>query len=203
MAGNNIQFAIPSEFQNELRYVEAKDQRSDEEIIKSLEEYTPVTSEKNLWAFWDKGIRAMPGWCQRNVLNWVRLCGPSWTVRILDARPASPNYALKYLSPNLLPKAFVEGSMTGVYVGPHSSDFLRGACLYSHGGVYMDVGNILIRDLDRICWNQLADPNSPYEVATPLMFALHMANHFVASRKGNEFIKRWYVSTPSAPVVRS
>ena len=56
----------------------------------------------------------------------------------------------------------------------------------------MDVGILLIRDLDRICWNQLVDPSSPFEVSTPIMVDRHMANHFVAARKGNEFVKAWH-----------
>ncbi|OAP54739.1 hypothetical protein AYL99_11187 [Fonsecaea erecta] len=185
-------FTIPQEFEDRLHYVEPTDQRTDEEILASLEEYKPVTSEKNIWAFWDKGIRAMPGWCQRNIVDWVRISGPSWTVRILDSVAGSATNALEYVSPDLLPESFVTGTMTGIYTGPHSSDFLRGACLYSHGGVYMDTGNILIRGLDRICWNQLADPNSPFEVCAPIMYGTTMANHFVASRKGNPFIKCWH-----------
>jgi hypothetical protein len=55
----------------------------------------------------------------------------------------------------------------------------------------MDVDIILIRRIDSICWKQLEDPNSPFEVSVPLMYGQVMANHFVASRKGNPFIKRW------------
>jgi hypothetical protein len=55
----------------------------------------------------------------------------------------------------------------------------------------MDVGNILFRKLDRVCWDQLEDPDSPHEVSAALMYGTFMANHFVASQKGNEFIKRW------------
>lgn len=55
----------------------------------------------------------------------------------------------------------------------------------------MDVGNILIRHLDRICWDRLADENDPHTVCTPWMFGQHTANHFVAARKGDEFIKKW------------
>lgn len=186
-------FSIPEEFQSELEYVEPSDTRSDEEILQSLEQFKPVTSEKNLWAFWDKGLRNMPAWNLRNVISWVRICGPSWTVRIMDAVPGSPSNALEYISADLLPRTFVEGTMTGPYVGPHSSDFLRGAVCWQQGGVYMDVGNILILDLDRMCWNQLADPSSPYEIAVSGSFGTVIANHFVASRKGNPFIKRWYV----------
>jgi hypothetical protein len=168
--GSTSKFSIPAEFQHALTYTEPKDTRTDAEILDSLQHFAPVTSEKNIWAFWDKGLACMPAWCQRNVIAWVRICGPSWTVRILDAVPGSETNALKYISANLLPESFVKGTMTGAYTGPHSSDFLRGACLWSHGGAYMDVGNILIRDLDRVCWNQLADSNSPFNVCIPVMY---------------------------------
>ncbi len=133
----------------------------------------------------------MPSWCQRNLVNWVRLCGPSWSLRVLDNVPGSPNNALKWVPTNLLPQTFLNGTMEGPYTGPHSADFLRGACLYLYGGVWMDVGIILIRDLDRICWRQLEDPVSPFQISVPWMFGPHMANHFIASRKGDPFIKRW------------
>lgn len=56
----------------------------------------------------------------------------------------------------------------------------------------MDVGNILFRDLDRVCWKQLADESSPYTVCVPWMLEQNFGNHFVAARKGDEFIKRWH-----------
>ena len=135
----------------------------------------------------------MPSWCQRNVVDWVRILGPSWTVRVLDSMRGSPNYALNYVPPDSLPETWVKGTMDGVYKGPHACDLLRGSCLYEYGGVFMDVGNVLIRQLDRICWNQLEDPDSPFRVSVPWMYGITMANHFVASRKGDPFIKRWYV----------
>ena len=92
----------------------------------------------------------------------------------------------------MLPSAFVNGLMEGEYSGPHSADLVRGALLYLHGGVNIDVGCILIRNLDRICWNQLADPTSPLEVAVPVMYSTTIANHFVTARKGDPFIKRWH-----------
>ncbi|KAF7347772.1 Capsule polysaccharide biosynthesis [Mycena venus] len=183
--------SIPTEYQDQLEIVEVTDTRTDEEILHAISQHAPVTSEKNIWAFWDSGLRNMPGWCQRNVVDWVRICG-GWTVRILDNVPDSPNYALKYLSPGLLPEAFVERKMDGPYTGPHSADFLRGACLYEHGGAYMDVGSILFRHMDRICWDQIEDPNSPIQIAVPLMYKQTIANHFVAARKGDPFIKRWH-----------
>ncbi|KKZ61513.1 hypothetical protein EMCG_00592 [[Emmonsia] crescens] len=186
------QFTIPPEFQADLKYVEPLDTREDEEIISSLDAFTPVESEKNIWAYWHSGIKSMPGWCKRNVVNWSRLCGPSWTIRVLDNIPDSPNHVLKYIPADMLPETFVKRTMEGPYTGKHAADFLRGASLYLHGGVYMDVGILLVRSLDRICWATLADDSSPRNVAVPHMYNVFLANHFVASRKGDPFIKRWH-----------
>lgn len=193
----HAKYQIPKEFQDQLEPTEPLDTRSDEVILASLSEHRPVTSEKNIWAYWHAGIKAMPKWCQRNIVDWHRICGPSWTIRVLDTVPDSPNHALKFVPPEMLPETFVKGTMDGQYVGPHSADFLRGACLYLFGGVSMDVGIILIRSLDRICWSQLEDPSSPYNISVPwmcdtAMANTAMANHFVASRKADPFIKRWH-----------
>ncbi|RFU72757.1 capsule polysaccharide biosynthesis [Trichoderma arundinaceum] len=185
-------FNIPPEFQAELELVDITDTRTNEEILNALTQHAPVISEKNVWAYWHAGVKAMPEWCQHNVVDWVRILGPEWTVRVLDTVPNSPNHALNFVSANLLPETFIKGTMDGPYTGPHSADFLRGALLYTHGGVNMDVGCILTRHLDRICWNELENPNSPYEVAVPIMYGQTIANHFVAARKGNPFIQRWH-----------
>ncbi|KAI0125458.1 hypothetical protein BJ170DRAFT_631232 [Xylariales sp. AK1849] len=184
--------SIPAEYQDQLELVTEVDQRDDEEIIQTLTKFSPVTSEKNIWAFWHSGVLNLPIWCRRNVIDWVRICGPDWTVRILDNKPDSANYALRYIAADLLPEAFVDRKMDGPYVGPHSADFLRGACLYQHGGAFMDVGCILLRHMDRIGWKELEDPESPYQIAVPLMYGRTIANHFVASRKGDPFIQRWH-----------
>lgn len=169
-ATSGPRFQIPAEFQDELDYCEpADDTRSDEEILQCLAAYQPVTSEKNIWAFWHGGVLDMPSWCRRNVVDWVRRCGPDgWTVRVLDNLPASANYALHYVPADMLPEAFVGRQMDGPYVGPHSADFLRGACLLQHGGAFMDVGCILLRSMDDFVWNQLVAEDSKFEVAVPL-----------------------------------
>ncbi|KAK3724774.1 hypothetical protein LTR37_000822 [Vermiconidia calcicola] len=183
---------IPEEFQAQLVLRENDDRRTNAEILESLGQYRPIASEKNVWAFWHSGLTSMPQWCQHNVVDWVRMLGPSWTVRILDSVPDSLNNALKYLDAELLTETYVRGTMDGPYKGPHAADLLRGACLWQHGGVFMDVGNLLIRHLDRICWNQLEDPSSPFRVSVPWMYGITMANHFVAARKGDPFIKHWH-----------
>jgi hypothetical protein len=186
-----MDFSIPAEYQSQLEVVEVTDSRSDEEILQSFGNYVPVTSEKNIWAFWHSGFAAMPAWCQRNAIDWVRICGSDWTVRILDSVPNSPNNVLRYVPAGLLPRTFVEGKMDGAFVGQHSADLTRTACLYDHGGVWMDAGSILIRHMDRLCWDKLEDPSSPFRVAVPYMYGTCAANHFVAARKGDPFIYRW------------
>ncbi|KAK6527431.1 hypothetical protein TWF694_004420 [Orbilia ellipsospora] len=185
-------FEIPEEFRSELRYVQPHDNRTDAEIIQVLTSPKPITSERNLWGFWHSGVESMPGWCQRNVASWVRLCGPTWNIRILDMVEGSANNALKWVDPSLLPEAFVNKTMDGPWVGPHSADMLRGAVLYTYGGAWMDVGCVMIRPLHRIFWQQLEDPSLPYEICVPWLFDSMMANHFVAARKGNKFIKAWH-----------
>lgn len=184
-------FDIPKEFQADLTLVDITDERTNEVILDPLTQYVPVTSEKNVWAYWHDGIKAMPQWCQHNVIDWVRILGSEWTVRVLDTVPGSPNHVLNFVSADLLPETFIKGTMNGPYMGQHSADFIRGALLYTHGGVNMDVGCILIRHLDRICWDELEDPRSPYQVAVPIMFGQTIANHFVAARRGDPFIQRW------------
>ena len=186
-----LRLNIPDDFRSSLHYVEALDTRTDEEIIDSLTKYVPITSEKNVWTFWHSGVRSIPGWCQRNIVSWIRLQGPSWSIRVLDNVPGSPNNALGWVPAESLPETFVKGTMDGPYTGPHSADFLRGACLHRYGGVWMDVGIVLICRLEKICWKQLEDPNSPFKVSVPWMYGTVMANHFVACRKGDPFIKRW------------
>lgn len=155
-------FEIPSELSSKLRYVETKKTRSDNQITATLSQFQPVVSEKNIWAFWHSGVNSMSSWNLRNVISWSRMHDAEWTIRVLDSAPDSPNYFLNYIPASSLPDAFVQGNLDGPYVGPHSADLLRGACLFLHGGAFLDVGNLLIRSIDRICWNQLADPLSPF-----------------------------------------
>lgn len=185
-------FDIPVAYQDRLVFDEARDKRSDDEVLESLKKFRAVTSEKNIWAFWHSGLDGMPAWCQRNVCGWVRMHShEGWTIRVLDSIKASENYSLKYVPESVLPDSFVHGTMDGPYVGPHSADMLRGACLFAHGGVFMDVGIPLIRSIDRICWEKLEDPTSQYEVAAPWVYGTHIGNHFVSARKGSPFIERW------------
>ncbi|KAH8168381.1 capsular polysaccharide synthesis protein [Sarocladium implicatum] len=186
-------YEIPEEWADKLEHVEVADTRSDEEILAALNQHVPVTSEKNIWAFWHDGLMKMPSWCQRNAIDWVRICGPSgWTIRVLDNDPESPNYALRHLSAGNLPECFVARTMDGPYVGQHSADFTRGAAILEHGGAWMDVGSIMIRHIETMCWNAICDPESPYKVATVWKDGQWIFNYFVAAQKGDPFIRRWH-----------
>ncbi|KAL3479204.1 hypothetical protein BJX99DRAFT_245033 [Aspergillus californicus] len=102
----------------------------------------------------------IPEWDQRNIISWVRRLGPSWTVHVLD------------LVEELLPEAILNRTMTGPHVGQHSSDLIRLPLIYLSGGVWMQVGMLLFRRLDELCWN---------------IFMLF--NGFIPARKGSLVIK--------------
>lgn len=175
-------------------YSPARDIRPDVDIISSLTSYQNVTSDQNVWAFWDAGWQNMRPWCQRNIINWVRRLGPEWTIRVLDNVSGSENHFSKYISSSSLPSALNEGSISGP--PQHISDLLRLPLLYIHGGAWMDTGMVLLRHLDDICWRVILDPASPFEMAGVLMplrkEAGTILNGFIATKRGNEMIKRWH-----------
>lgn len=192
MVVSSPRYQIPPEFSSQLRYVGPLDTRSDAEVIASLTQACAVTSEKNIWCFWHNGIHGMPAWCQRNIISWCRINGPSWTVRVLDSDPKSPNCLFDYIPVSTIPEAIVQDAMTGPFAGQHTADFVRTAVTYQHGGVFLDVGILLLRRLDCICWDKLSDSKSPYNMAIPSINRTNIANHFVACRRHDPFILRWH-----------
>ena len=193
MACNDVaNFEIPAHYASRLERLPRYDVATDEEILISLSEHKPIISEKNIWAFWDAGVASMPDWCKRNVASWVRInAGDGWTVRVLDSDAVSSNFALKFIPTEMLPDTYVERTMTGPWVGQHSADFIRCAIVYLYGGIYLDVGHMLFRRLDRVCWKQLEDPDSPYQVSLSWTETSSVQNCFIACRKGDPFIKHW------------
>lgn len=172
------------------------DPRSDDEIVSTLLQFQPVTSEKNLWTFWDKGLLEIRPYVRRNVIGWVRRLGPDWTVRVLDLVEGSPVHVKAYLDAGHFSDAFNEGDMTGPYAGVHSGDMVRLPLIYQYGGIWLDAGTTLFRHVKHICWKAIEDDSTPYEIAG---FAPGtepgndvIMNGFIAARKGNGFIKRWH-----------
>jgi hypothetical protein len=171
------------------------DKRSDEDIIQAILNPPPVTSEENVWAFWHSGYAGMPPWQKRNILGWARMLGPRWDIRVLDLNGESPANIFNFLDGENLPKHLNEGRTTGRYAGANTSDTIRLPCVYQHGGVWMDVGIVLLMHLDQVCWGALKDPKSKFEVAVascdPTLKSGIAENFFIAGRKHNGFIKRW------------
>lgn len=188
-ADNGVETTIPAGLK--LIPADKLDSRSDEEIATWLQQRHPVTSEKNIWAFWDSGYSKMAPWVQRNVISWVRRLGSEWTVHMLDHVPGSETNVVNYIEDSLLPEVFKNYSMDGIYKGTHESDLIRLPLLWQHGGIWMDAGTFLFRHVEDICWKQIEDPESPHEIAAFLMHGV-MINGFIACKKGNTFIKRWH-----------
>lgn len=53
---NERKFSIPEKYRDSLEISDFVDTRSEDEILKQLSQHVPVTSEKNIWAFWDTGL---------------------------------------------------------------------------------------------------------------------------------------------------
>jgi hypothetical protein len=101
-----------------------------EEIISELNTHIPVTSERNVWMFWDTGFEGIPAWIRRSVVNCVRRQATSWTVRLLDVVPSSPNHVLRFVSEADFPAAFKDGRMLRKDGRQHVSDFARLAVVF-------------------------------------------------------------------------
>ncbi|KAI1445329.1 hypothetical protein F5Y02DRAFT_130000 [Annulohypoxylon stygium] len=167
-------------------------------ILSELRTFRPVTSEKNVWAFWDKGLDAMYPSYQHTVVNWVRKLGPTWTVRIVDLVDGSPNNIYAYVSSSWFPSCFINRTMDGRHAAQHAADLVRLPLLYEYGGVWMDVGNMLHTHLDLLFWNHLSAPESPYEMAVWVITGQirkqwgSFGNYMLASRRHCAFILHWH-----------
>lgn len=174
------------------------DLRSDADIMAEFGSFRPVTSEKNVWAFWDKGLHAMYPSYRCTVLNWVRKLGPSWTVRIVDLVDGSPNNIYNFVDKAWFPDCVINDTMDGSHKAQHTSDLMRLPLLFEHGGVWMDVGNMLHTHLDDLFWNALSSPSDSYEVGLWIISGQirtkwgSFGNYMVAARKGSLFIRNWH-----------
>ncbi|KAH7366947.1 hypothetical protein B0T11DRAFT_251948 [Plectosphaerella cucumerina] len=192
-------FSIPKSA-TKLREVPSSqlDLRSDEEILSELGTFRPVNGEKNVWAFWDKGLEAMYPSYRCTVVNWVRKLGPSWTVRLVDLIDDSPNNVYRYIDQEWFPDCFNHRTMDGAHAAQHAADLVRLPLLFEHGGVWMDVGNMLHTHLDDLFWNHLTASDSPYEIGLWIITGQirkewgSFGNYMIAARKGSEFIRNWH-----------
>ena len=177
-------------------YRNHSDLRTDAELSTWLGSRHAVTSDKNIWAFWHNGFLSMRSWCRRNIMNWVRRLGPEWTVHVLDCVPGSETNVCHFIPDEYLPDALLNGTMDGPSKGAHAGDLVRLPLLWLYGGIWLDVGTLLFQHVENICWNQIDDPSTPYEMAG-FVIRLRpdedaMLNGFIATKRNNPFIKRWH-----------
>jgi hypothetical protein len=172
------------------------DLRTDAEIDHEFTIFKPVNSVKNFWGFYDTGFEGMPPHYQRNVRTWARrLTRLGWTVRILDRVKGSPLHVEKFLdtqNPENFPKAFIDGNVKGDFSPQHVSDLVRFPLLLKYGGIYADVGCMLIGDLDRLWNTTVGNPKSKYEI---LSFNIgvenrSITNYFMGALPDNPYFQR-------------
>ncbi len=195
-------FEIPKSASNliEVPTSQLNLRQSESQIFAQLSVFQPVCSEKNVWAFWDKGLNAMYPSYRHTVLNWVRKLGPSWTIRIVDLVEGSPNNIYTFVSKDWFPDCFKDQTMDGPHAAQHAADLVRLPLLFAYGGVWMDVGNMLHTHLDRLFWDALSAPNSQYEMGAWIISGQirkqwgSFGNYMLAARKGCIFIRNWHNS---------
>ncbi|KAI1827734.1 hypothetical protein F4861DRAFT_492351 [Xylaria intraflava] len=176
------------------------DLRPEAEIVQELHSFRAIASEKNVWCFWDKGLDRMYPSYRHTVVNWVRKLGRSWTVRVVDLVDGSPNHVYNYVGRDWFPDCFVHRTMDGRHAAQHAADLVRLPLLFEHGGVWMDVGNMLHTHLDELFWTALTAPGSPYEMAVWIITGQirkqwgGFGNYMLAARKGCVFVRNWHDS---------
>ena len=173
------------------------DSRPDFEVDDGLLHFNPVSDEKNIWFFWDTGYEQMHPCAKRTVRAWHRrFFKQGWKIRVTDRLPGSPlniAHLLDVDDPDVFPRAFAEGTLSGTYAPQHTSDLVRWPLLLKYGGVYADVGLIQIGDLDRL-WNMtVGDPTSRFQVLSYNAGSSEtrfLTNYFLASGRANSFFAR-------------
>jgi hypothetical protein len=81
-------------------------------------------------------------------MNWVRILRLRWTLRALDLSNNSPANVFNFFNEASLPKHIRDGKRTGRYAGVNTSDTICLPLVYQHGGVWVNVGIILLVHLD-------------------------------------------------------
>lgn len=180
---------------------EQLDSRTDDEIDALLQAPPPVPDghEKNVWFFWHSSYNTMHPCAKRTVRAYYRrLASLGWTIRVLDVTRGSPGNVANFLDvsdPALFPEAFRTSTITGTYARQHTSDLVRFPLLLKYGGVYADVGLMLIGDLESLWSSTIGDPQSPYEV---ISFndngkdedGYNLFNYFLCAGRNNALFQR-------------
>ncbi|KAI3335165.1 hypothetical protein F4824DRAFT_501460 [Ustulina deusta] len=175
------------------------DLRSDAEIDQDLVNPKPISTDtlKNIFFFWHSGYESMHPYTKRNVrAHHRRLAKYGWTIYVINRVEGSPLNIANFVDvtdPTLFPKAFLDGRVGGEFAPQHTSDLVRWPLLMKYGGIYTDVGQLQIGDLNRLWDETLGNPDSPYDIISYNLGPVDhrdLANYFYASRPNNPLFER-------------
>ncbi|KAF7712587.1 Capsule polysaccharide biosynthesis protein [Penicillium ucsense] len=170
------------------------DTRPDTEIDHEITHPGPVQDDKNVWFFWHSGYETMHPYTKRNIRAWYRrLSKQGWVIRVLNRQPHSPlnvSHFLDVQDPSIFPQAFIDGTIGGHHIAQHTSDLVRFPLLVTYGGVYADVGLLMIGDLDRLWRETVAKPDSAKEVISFRFEEIGLTNYFLCARRKTPFFER-------------
>ncbi|KAI0008387.1 hypothetical protein F4779DRAFT_587536 [Xylariaceae sp. FL0662B] len=176
---------------------ELLDTRPDSEIDHDILHPKPVLDEKNIWFFWHNGYEYMHPYTKRNIRAWHRRFSKlGWSIRVLDCATDSLLNVAKFLNisdPDIFPRAFIDGTISGDFAPQHTSDLVRFPLLLRYGGVYSDVGVMQIGDLDRLWTETVGNPASRFEILSYNIGGIDgrsLTNYFMASGRNNAFFER-------------
>ena len=151
-------------------------------------------AEKVVWAFWHAGSRALCPFYALNLRTWSHILGPDWRIHVLNAVEGDEHNVRRFVDANLLPASF--DRLAPIV----QSDAVRLALLSAYGGVWMDVGILLLKGLDEICWNRMEGPDSRTLLGgffTSGWGSDHLERRdvfeswFIAARANNAFVECW------------
>ncbi|TRX88022.1 hypothetical protein FHL15_011077 [Xylaria flabelliformis] len=175
------------------------DLRPDAEIDQDLVNPKPISRDtlKNIFFFWHSGYEHMHPYTKRNVrAHYRRLAKHGWTIYVINRQEGSPLNIANFVDvtdPELFPKAFLDGRVGGEFAPQHTSDLVRWPLLMKYGGIYTDVGQLQIGDLNRLWDETLGNPDSPYDIISYNLGPVDhrdLANYFYASRPNNPLFAR-------------
>lgn len=170
------------------------DLRPDSEVDFDIYHPKPITDDKNIWFFWHSGYEAMHPYTKRNIRAWHRrFSKQGWIIRVLNLCPNSRLNVSEFLDvsdPKTFPQAFTEGTISGHHASQHTSDLVRFPLLLKYGGIYADVGLIMIGDLDRLWHATVANPTSSREVVSFRSDTISLTNYFLGACRNNQFFRR-------------
>lgn len=140
---------------------------------------------------------AVHPYTKRNVrAHYRRLSKLGWKIFVINRVEGSPLGIDKFVDitdPELFPKAFIDGRVGGTYGAQHTSDLVRWPLLIKYGGIYTDVGQLQIGDLDLLWTETVGNPDTPWDIVSYNLGPIDhrdLANYFYMAGRNNPLFAR-------------